>query len=155
MTSIAEHGPGGENKPPTIPALDLTPTGRMPHAVKAHRTDTTAHTAVAALDAALMLRKAIARLSNLYGTEITFQVSRNRAGVIISPRDGQPVDRIEILAGDIALLIDGDLHPEIDPVDLSIALTATGVHGIQGTGALGVWLTAVVPDHEPADGGEQ
>jgi hypothetical protein len=35
MTSIAEHGPGGENKPPTIPALDLTPTGKVPHAAKA------------------------------------------------------------------------------------------------------------------------
>jgi hypothetical protein len=158
MPSIADQNVPGERKrahAPAVPPLDLTPTGRLPHVVAAYRTDTTARTALAALDAALILRKATQRLANLYGTEPVFQVGRHRAHMIISPRDGHPVDRIETLAGDVALLVDADLHPDIDPDDLSMVLTGTGVHGIDGVGALGVWISAPVPPLDVAEGGGQ
>lgn len=141
---------------PHIARLDLTPGGRLPHVVAAYRTDTTARTALAALDAALVLRKATARLAGLYAVEPLFEINRNRVHLITRPRDGsQSADCNEALAGDVALLVEGDLHPEVDPIDLSITLTATGFHGIDGVGATGVWITALVPDHEAADGGER
>lgn len=136
---------------PRIPALDLTRTGKVPHVVAAVRNDTTAKTAVAALDAALTLRKATARLGGLYGVEPVFHVSRTRAHLLINPREGHPVDRIEALAGDLALLLDSELHPNVDPVDLSITLTTEGVHGIDGIGALGLYVSAHVPDCDEVD----
>lgn len=136
---------------PRIAPLDLRPTGKTPHIVDAYRTDTTARTAVAALDAALILRKALARTAGLYGVEPVFHVSRNRAHLIINPREGHPVDRIEALAGDIALLLDDELHPNVDPSDLSITLTTEGVHGIDGVGALGLYVSAHVPDCDEVD----
>lgn len=140
---------------PRIAPLDLAPTGRLPHAVAAYRTDTTARTALAALDAALILRKATQHLGGLYGVEPVFHVSRNRAHLLINPREGHPVDRIEALAGDVALLLDDELHPNVDPNDLSITLTAEGVHGIDGVGALGLFVSAHVPDCEQVEGGDR
>lgn len=140
---------------PKVPPLDLTPTGRVPHSVAAYRTDTTARTAVATLDAALILRKATQRLAGLYGVEPVFHVSRNRAHLIINPREGHPVDRIEALAGDVALLLDDDLQPEVDPSDLTITLTTEGVYGIDGVGALGLFVSAHVPDCEQVDGSDR
>lgn len=133
--------------PPRIGPLDLTPTGRLPHTVAAYRTDTTARTALTALDAATTLRTATARLAGLYGAEPAFSVNRHRVHLVIHPRDGEPADRIEALAGDVALLTDADLHPDVDPADLAITLTSSGVHGTTG-----VWVSAVVPDCVTEDG---
>lgn len=137
---------------PCIAPLDLRPTGRLPHVVAAYRTDTTAKTAVAALDAALILRKATKRLGDLYGTDVTFSVTRNRVHFFTRPSDGHPADHNEALAGDVALLVEGELHPDVDPDDLSMVLTATGFHGIDDVGATGVWITAAVPDCAQPDG---
>jgi hypothetical protein len=142
---------------PRVGALDLTPTGRLPHVVAEYRNDTTARTALAALDAALTLRKATAKLAGLYGVNPAFTVNRHRAHLVISAREDGPstsADLVEALAGDIARLVEGDLQLDVSPVDLSMTLTATGIHGIQGTGVTGVWVTALVPDCTQIEGGE-
>lgn len=136
---------------PQVPPLDLTPTGRLPHtAANARQANTTMKTALAALDAAAQLRQATARLAGLYGTEVMFSVDRNRVRVMVSPRGGHPTDRIEALAGDIAILTGAELHPDVDPVDLSITLTGSGVHDTTG-----VWITVPVPYCDQADGDDQ